>query len=54
MAKGLQDALRAAAFDKKYGDFEFEEEEEQQENIEYGTSPGFLKKMRKLFMKTNK
>jgi len=35
MAKGLQDGLRAAAYDEKYGDFEFEEEEQnQQENPE--------------------
>ena len=32
MAKGLQDALRAAAFDKKYGDFNIEDEKNQQEN----------------------
>ena len=29
MAKGLRDGLRAAAFDEKYGDFEIEIEEEQ-------------------------
>ena len=34
MAKGFQDALRAAAYDEKYGDFEFEEEQNQQENPE--------------------
>ena len=35
MAKGLQDGLHAAAYDEKYGDFEFEEEEQnQQENPE--------------------
>jgi len=35
MPKRLQDALRAAAYDEKYGDFEFEEEEQnQQENPE--------------------
>ena len=34
MPKRLQDALRAAAYDEKYGDFEFEEEQNQQENPE--------------------
>ena len=35
MSKGLRDGLRAAAYDEKYGDFEFEEEEQnQQENPE--------------------
>ena len=35
MAKGLQDGLHAAAYDEKYGDFEFgEEEQNQQENPE--------------------
>ena len=33
MAKGLQDVLRAAAYDKKYGDFELEEEEQNQQQI---------------------
>jgi hypothetical protein len=35
MAKVLKDELRAASFDKKYGDFEFEEKN-QQENPEIG------------------
>jgi len=36
VAKGLQNGLRAAAFDEKYGDFNIEQEEEQnqQENPE--------------------
>ena len=34
MPKRLQDTLRAAAYDEKYGDFEFEEEQNQQENPE--------------------
>ena len=35
MAKGLQNGLRAAAFDEKYGDFIIEEEEQNcQENPE--------------------
>ena len=35
VAKGLQNGLRAAAFDEKYGDFNIEQEEQnQQENPE--------------------
>ena len=34
MPKRLQDTLRAAAYDEKYGDFEFEGEQNQQENPE--------------------
>ena len=34
MVKGLKNGLRAAAFDEKYGDFNEEEEQNQQENPE--------------------